>query len=102
VVPGTRVSVALIHIVEDARAAGRLRAVETTKLHRQVTHDMKAIAGYAATELSPEHLFAALLAWTQLFGLVGFELFGQTRGLVTDDAAFLRDAATSMGTHIGL
>lgn len=102
VVPGTRVSVALIQIVDDARVAGRLRAVETTKLHRQVTHDMKAIAAYAATGLSPEHLFATLLAWTQLFGLVGFELFGQTRGLVIDHAAFLRDAATTMGARIGL
>ena len=43
-----------------------------------------------------------LLAWTQLFGLVGFELFGQTQGLVTDNAAFLRDAATTMGVQIGL
>ena len=63
---------------------------------------MKAVTDYTATGLSPEHLFAALLAWTQLFGLVGFELFGQTRGVVTDHAAFLRDAATTMGTRIGL
>lgn len=102
VVPGTRVSVALIQIVEDARAAGRLRAIENGKLHRQVAHDMKALAGFVASGLSPEHLFAVLLAWTQLFGLVGFELFGQTRGLVTDNAAFLRDAATAMGVQIGL
>jgi len=102
VLPGTRVSRALIGIVDDARVAGRLGPVPLTKLHRQVVHDMKAVTEYTGTGLSPDHLFAALLAWTQLFGLVSFELFGQTRGVVTDGATFLRDAATAMAVRIGL
>ena len=102
VIPGTRVSRALIQLVEDARLADRLGSVATAKLHRQVTNDMKAVAQFTATGLSPEHLFAAMLAWTQLFGLISFEMFGQMRGLSTDGAAFLRDAATAMGAQIGL
>ena len=43
-----------------------------------------------------------LTAWTQMFGLLSFELFGQTRGLIDDHEAFFREAATVMGSRIGL
>lgn len=102
VVPGTRVSRALIQIVDDARAAGRLRPLDPPALRRQTTRDMRSVVEFTGTGLTTEQLFAALLAWTQLFGLVGFELFGQTRGIVSDHAGFLHDAAAAMGTAIGL
>ena len=38
-------------------------------------------------------------AWTQLFGLVSFEMFGQTRGLIDDHEAFTRESATAMATR---
>ncbi len=47
-------------------------------------------------------MLAILTAWTQLFGLLTFELFGQTRNLVGDDEALFRAAATSMAASIGL
>ena len=102
VVPGTRVTRALIQIVEDARVAGRLGPVAPDGLHHEVLADMRAVIEYTDTGLSAEHLFAVILAWTQLFGLVGFEVFGQTRGIITNHAEFLRDAATRMGSAIGL
>ena len=37
-----------------------------------------------------------------MFGLLSFELFGQTRGLLDDHAAFFRETATVMGSRIGL
>jgi hypothetical protein len=43
-----------------------------------------------------------LTAWTQLFGLLTFELFGQTRNLVADDAALFRAAAAAMAASMGL
>ncbi len=53
-------------------------------------------------EVAAPTLLDALLAWTQLFGLISFELFGQTRGLVEDHEAFLRDSAGEMAVRIGL
>ena len=47
-------------------------------------------------------MLAVLLAWTQLFGLISFELFGQTRGLIDDHEAFLLDSAREMAARIGL
>ena len=47
-------------------------------------------------------LFAVLLAWTQLFGMLSFELFGQTHGPVEDHAALFRSAASAMAAVVGL
>jgi AcrR family transcriptional regulator len=46
----------------------------------------------------PDHIAAAaLIAWSGLFGLVSFELFGQFENVVTDRAAFFDYAAASLG-----
>jgi len=44
----------------------------------------------------------ALIAWSGLFGLVSFELFGQFENVVTDRAAFFDHAATRLGVLTGL
>lgn len=50
----------------------------------------------------PDHVAAAaLIAWSGLFGLVSFELFGQFENVVTDRAAFFDYAAASLGRLIG-
>jgi AcrR family transcriptional regulator len=45
---------------------------------------------------------AALIAWSGLFGLVSFELFGQFENVVTDRAAFFDHAAARLGLLTGL
>jgi len=44
----------------------------------------------------------ALIAWSGLFGLVSFELFGQFENVITDRAAFFDHAATRLGLLTGL
>lgn len=44
----------------------------------------------------------AILAWTSLFGLISFELFGHTNNVVVDHAAFFDDAADRLATVAGL
>jgi AcrR family transcriptional regulator len=44
----------------------------------------------------------ALIAWSGLFGLVSFELFGQFENVVTDRAAFFDHAAARLGLLTGL
>ena len=44
----------------------------------------------------------ALIAWSGLFGLVSFELFGQFENVVTDRAAFFDHAAARLGVLAGL
>jgi AcrR family transcriptional regulator len=51
----------------------------------------------------PDHIAAAaLIAWSGLFGLVSFELFGQFENVVTDRAAFFDHAAATLGRLTGL
>src|SRR5579859_1394010 len=51
----------------------------------------------------PDHVAAAaLIAWSGLFGLVSFELFGQFENVVTDRAAFFDHAAACLGRLTGL
>ncbi|MBO0817291.1 MAG: WHG domain-containing protein, partial [Actinobacteria bacterium] len=44
----------------------------------------------------------ALIAWSGLFGLVSFELFGQFENVVTDRAVFFDHAAARLGLLTGL
>jgi hypothetical protein len=54
-------------------------------------------------EGAPDHIAAAaLIAWSGLFGLVSFELFGQFENVVTDRAAFFDHAAACLGRLTGL
>jgi hypothetical protein len=51
----------------------------------------------------PDHVVAgALIAWSGLFGLVSFELFGQFENVVTDRGAFFAHAAARLGLLAGL
>jgi AcrR family transcriptional regulator len=105
VVPGTRVSLALVAVVRDAGSAGLVRrtadgaAISVSNATRDALARLRAVG---ELDLDDGVLLGVLLAWTQLFGLLSFELFGQTRGLVDDHAAFFDDAATAMAVRIGL
>lgn len=99
--PGTRVSLALVRVVADAHDDELLRPVDPT-YGAAVRRDMRALVDLVAPGLPDAHAFRTVLAWTQLFGLLSFELFSQTRGLVTDHEAMFTDAAKTMAADIGL
>jgi hypothetical protein len=44
----------------------------------------------------------ALVAWTQLFGQISFEVFGRFEGVVEDPEVLFEHAVTVMGTVVGL
>lgn len=103
VVPGTRVSLALVRIVADAARDGALRATpDPSSLEPATLEGLERLLAALDLELAASTVLAILLAWTQLFGLISFELFGQTRGLIDDHEAFLRDSAREMAARIGL
>lgn len=110
VVPGTRVSLALVGLVRDAVAAGEIPRGDATDVARGADAPPLADATVASLRQLRELidvgaddrvLLDLLLGWTQLFGLLSFELFSQTRGLVHDHAAFFVDAVGEMADRIG-
>jgi AcrR family transcriptional regulator len=103
VAPGTRVSRALISIVGDAAAAGRLTAPPSAiDVDPDLGAQLDRLAGLVDLRVGRVTLVAVLAGWTQLFGLLTFELTNQTRGVVDDhEALFLTTAALAAAT-IGL
>ncbi len=106
VTSGTRPSLALVGIVARAAAAGRLAPpapAEAPPLPPTLAAEMEALTGQiGADAVPPEVAVATIGAWTQLFGLVSFELFGQTRNMVVDNAALFDATVTRQALAIGL
>lgn len=102
VVPGTRVSRCLVGIVADAAAAQALDPDLDLDLATSTRAGLRDLAEILEVGLPEPVLAATLIAWTQLFGLLSFEVFGQTRGIVEDHEAFFRSAADAMAGGIGL
>lgn len=104
VVPGTRVSLALMRVVVEAHEDGLLDRSDETEVPMSVAtrRDLAGLTAATGIDAPPEALFRALQAWTQLFGLVSFEVFGQTKGLVTNGESFTADATLAQARYIGL
>jgi AcrR family transcriptional regulator len=113
VAPGTRVSLALIGIVgdaADARQLSRPRNATGRSISADLAADLSRLRGdidqlldrKAFANIDDQTTLDVIVAWTQLFGLVSFELFNQTRGFVVHHADLFDAAALRMADVIGL
>jgi AcrR family transcriptional regulator len=59
-------------------------------------------SGSGAPQVPPDVLVRAVIAWTQLFGMLSFELFGQFVGSFEPADAFFEHAAAQMAAFVGL
>ncbi|MER5450790.1 TetR/AcrR family transcriptional regulator [Streptomyces sp. NPDC059690] len=95
----SRVGLLLIGIVRDAiKGPG----VTFPPLAAELRPEAERLAADIAPDLPPEIAAALVAAWAQLFGLVGFELFGQFNRVVEDREAFFRHAAGQLALGVGL
>jgi AcrR family transcriptional regulator len=99
VASGTRASRALISIVRDA---DRLDPIVSHDIEPVLSESFVALRQELGLDVDDATTLAVITAWSQLFGLLTFELFGQTRNFVSDDEALFRAAARSMAASIGL
>jgi AcrR family transcriptional regulator len=90
-------------------AAGRVGVVLgriATEGHLDVEHeDLTAAVSPDVAEglgIDPGLAPAAVEAWTTLFGIVGFELFGQYRNVVLDRETFFDHVADRAASSVGL
>lgn len=103
-VSGTRTSLALISIVRDAADDRRLRVRRRQEpdIDPSLRDDLEVLRDAIDLEVRDDVVVDVLIAWSQLFGLVSFELFGQTRNVVTQHAELFDACARRQGAHIGL
>jgi len=95
----TRLMIVLSDIMIAATRAGAFDGEPEGRAARSLDVD-------SLSRFMPEvPLMAALrglIAWTQLFGMISFELFGHLVGSVSDTARFFDAAVDQMGGFIGL
>jgi AcrR family transcriptional regulator len=101
--PAARVSLALIRVVDDAFRAGQLRPrADMPPPGPALREDAERLVALTGCALPPELVVLLVAGWTQLFGLVSFELFGQTRNVFTDHDALFAQTAAAMAGLVGL
>jgi AcrR family transcriptional regulator len=103
VAPAARVPLLVIGIVRDCWLAGALRVpADPPPLTSGLNQQIDTLARAYAPELPHPVLSRALIAWTQLFGMISFELFGQLVGSVDPSDEFFSHASAQMAEFVGL
>ncbi|MCX4830948.1 TetR/AcrR family transcriptional regulator [Streptomyces sp. NBC_01016] len=94
-----RVGQLLMGIVRDAHQGG---GVTPPELSGALRAEAERMAADLAPDLPPGVVAALVAAWAQLFGLIGFELFGQFNRVVDDRSAFFAHAVSRLAQDVGL
>jgi len=104
IVPAQRVARALAGIAVDAARDGQLAppAAIGITMGPRLRKDLSGIIEDLSVPLSEEDMVRLLVAWTQVFGLITFELFGQTRNAVHAHAGLFDATVTTTGCLVGL
>ncbi|SDX16309.1 regulatory protein, tetR family [Amycolatopsis xylanica] len=99
IAPAARVALVLAGIVREADIEPPRSHVPLPQVLRDQAEQLNAAL---QGELEPITVTRLLIAWTQLFGMLSFELFGQYVGSVDPADAFFVHTAEQMAEFIGL
>ncbi|MFE0649446.1 TetR/AcrR family transcriptional regulator [Streptomyces sp. NPDC059534] len=99
IAPAARVGLVLIDIT---RRAHETEGLALPPLPDALRPEAERIAADLVPDLPPPLAVALVAAWSQLFGLVSFEIFGQFHRVVEDRDAFFTAAARRLGQEVGL
>ena len=106
--PAARVPLAFVGLLVSAAASGELTSREPGwEESLRVDGELAAQAASLATALQtpdvpPDALVRCVIAWTQLFGMISFELFGQFVGSFDPPDAFFAHAVAQFASFVGL
>jgi len=114
--PATRVPLAFMRVLRDAVASGDMPAGDDggddgsaagPRLDGALANQAAAIAAALVavpglTAVPPEVVVRGVIAWTQLFGMISFELFGQFVGAFEPADALFEYAVAQLATFVGL
>ncbi|MFB7992171.1 TetR/AcrR family transcriptional regulator [Streptomyces sp. NPDC056002] len=95
----SRVGLLFVGIVRDAYQG---RGIAEPPLSEELRPEAERLGAHLAPDLPPAVVAALVAAWAQLFGLIGFELFGQFNRVVEDRSTFFTHAATQLAHGVGL
>ncbi|MDH6132980.1 AcrR family transcriptional regulator [Kitasatospora sp. MAA4] len=95
-----RLPLTLLDLVRPA--AGRLEAPAGRPVPPVFSAQLAALAAQYAPELPQAALARVMVAWTQLFGMISFELFGHLAGSADPADEFFAHAVEQMADFVGL
>lgn len=97
--PAARVATVMLRILTDGVAEGSITTDDRIETSRSVRKDLAALR-----ELTPgvpdAVLSRGLLAWTQLFGAISFQMFGHLHDVIDDGDAFFDLQARRMADYV--
>ena len=100
--PASRVTFVLARCVQHAWLDGDLGpAGPSVALSPTLAADLDRVAAAAMPGVPPAIVMRALAAWTNLFGMVSFELFGHLQGVIEDPEAFFLHGASLLLGFVG-
>lgn len=102
IAPASRVAAVLGQLLADGWQANVLRPVRAPSLPPGLAEQAGQVADIIAPGVPAEVLAQALVAWTQLFGMVSFELFGHLVGSADPADEFFDHAVECMADLMGL
>lgn len=100
--PGVRVPLALLAILGEAWSANALTLSPADDLPPVLAGQVRLIAEAAGSPLPGGHLARGAMIWSQLFGLVSSEAFGQFANSLDPADAFFAYAVERMADFLGL
>ncbi|MDX3452419.1 TetR/AcrR family transcriptional regulator [Streptomyces sp. ME02-8801-2C] len=95
----SRVGLLLIGIVRDAH---RHTGVARPPIPAELRSEADRVGAFIAPDLPPEVSVVLVAGWAQLYGLIGFELFGQFNRVIEDRETFFRYAVSRIAHEVGL
>jgi AcrR family transcriptional regulator len=101
VAPAARVPLVLVRLMQDTVGRFALPA-PVRPLRGAVAEQMAGLAASFVPSLPPALLARGLSAWAQLFGLVGFELFGHFVGSADPADGFFAHTVEEIADFLGL
>jgi len=103
VVPAGRVALVLVGLVRETWDAGDLApAFDGPAPTPVLSEQLERLAALIAPQLPGPVLSRLVIAWTQLFGMISFELFGQLVGSVDPSGDFFENTVEQIATFVGI
>ncbi|SCF98674.1 transcriptional regulator, TetR family [Streptomyces sp. Ncost-T10-10d] len=97
--PASRVGLVLITVVGEAY---RTDGLALPPLADELRAEAERMVAEFAPDLPPEIVAPLIAAWSQLFGLISFEVFGQFNRVVEARQTFFQEAVTELARAVGL
>lgn len=100
--PASRVPIVLLGLLERAQGDGLLVVPEDAPEPDGVLAEQVQVLVALAPGVPPPVLVRTVIVWTQLFGMISFELFGQLVGSMDPADAFFASTTRQMAAFVGL